>query len=369
MGIGHEVRFEDCAMALRFSGEAVVRTDVGERTIAAGAGDGSVHTRYEVIREDGRVRILFSLRNASDVPVEVLRMLSLRLEKEEDLDTGVPYGRTRVMLQMRHKNDIPSVVTLGQWDEAMMDAASGMTEAGQQAGGFRKAEIAADTLAVIEGREGYLAVAFPGGDRFFCSTHFSLGGQRPAVWAGSEPGITLHPGQEVQEIELRAGSDWRKLVRGYAADKAVRLGSRKGRLKVPAVFCTWYYYGLTVSLEDVRENLRAIREMRLPYDVFQLDEGWEVTLGEWRPNSRFPVSMEALAGEIRAAGLVPGLWTSPFIAHETASVWQAHPEWRLCGQDGKPVLFPMNDTVYQVLDITLPAVRDEIRAFYRRVTE
>ena len=79
--------------------------------------------------------------------------------------------------------------------------------------------------------------------------------------------------------------------------------------------------------------------------------------------------MRDLADEIRQAGMTPGIWTSPFVAHETATVWQQHPEWRLCGTDGNPVLFPMNDTVYHVLDITYPQVPSYIEELYRRLTK
>ena len=115
-------------------------------------------------------------------------------------------------------------------------------------------------------------------------------------------------------------------------------------------------------------NLREMERRRLPFDVFQIDEGWEITLGEWEPNSKFPVPMADIATQIRKAGYRPGIWTSPFVAHETASIWKKHPEWILRDQAGNPCLFPMNDTVYQVFDITNPATWDYFRELYSRLT-
>ena len=123
-------------------------------------------------------------------------------------------------------------------------------------------------------------------------------------------------------------------VECFADRKAALYGSRRG--KRPSVFCTWYYYGLTVSYEDVRTNLDIMQKRKLPFDVFQVDEGWEITLGEWQPNEKFPVSMKQMAQEIKEAGYRPGIWTSPFIAHETATIWKEHPEWKLCDREGKP---------------------------------
>ena len=84
-----------------------------------------------------------------------------------------------------------------------------------------------------------------------------------------------------------------------------------------------------MTYEDVALSLSEIKKKQLPFDVFQVDEGWEITLGEWEPNEKFPRSMKEVAQEIRNAGLTAGIWTSPFIAHETASVWKKHPKWIL----------------------------------------
>jgi hypothetical protein len=48
----------------------------------------------------------------------------------------------------------------------------------------------------------------------------------------------------------------------------------------------------------------------------------------------------AAAARIREAGLIPGIWTSPFIAHESAGVWKKHPGWKLRGKDGDPESVP-----------------------------
>lgn len=44
--------------------------------------------------------------------------------------------------------------------------------------------------------------------------------------------------------------------------------------------------------------------------------------------------MKEVARDIRNAGLTAGIWTSPFIAHETASVWKEHPHWILRDKKG-----------------------------------
>ena len=100
-------------------------------------------------------------------------------------------------------------------------------------------------------------------------------------------------------------------INRFAADKAERYGSRNAGN--PSVFCTWYYYGLTVSYEDVITNLNRMKQLKLPFDVFHIDEGWEKTFGEWEPNEKFPVPMKEVAEQIKEAGYRPGIWTSPFV--------------------------------------------------------
>ena len=115
-------------------------------------------------------------------------------------------------------------------------------------------------------------------------------------------------------------------------------------------------------------SLEQIEQKKLPFDVFQIDEGWEKTLGWWEANEKFPMPMEEIAARIRAAGLIPGIWTSPFVAKETAPVWQEHPDWVLRDHNGQPCIFPMNDTTYWVYDITVPETRDYFTELYRHLT-
>ncbi len=366
------LRFEKEHFSLRAESRFVCRMDGQVHVLETGSENSRIHSLAAVSGKGSERRIDVTITNLSERPVEILSIESLRIESWADLDCGLPWQDIQVMIQGRHKNDIPSVVTLGCRDEAMEDALDGMTESGiRNQGGTGEACLNSDTLTLFRGKDGYLSVEFPEGCRYFCQTAVTPGPAGPAIRTGCEPGIVLEPGSTLQAepVVLRTGPDWSGLMRIFTTEKIACLRTRAGVLPVPTVFCTWYYYGLTVSYADVKENLDCIVRQELPYTVFQIDEGWEATLGEWRPNARFPVSMKALAEEIRAAGMIPGIWTSPFIAHESASVWRLHSDWTLRDEAGNPVLFPMNDTVYQVLDITLKPVRDYVRDLYKTLTD
>ena len=289
---------------------------------------------------------------------------------------GLSSGRYKVFRSGRHKNDMPGVFSTGEIDERLFDVCSGMTESGEKksesvedAGtGF---SIVSDHLTLIKDELGkILAIEFLTARNQLFETTISLDKDADINNIRSEVifNIFLSPGERVRTESIRVAlvDDAQKEIESFAKRKAELYGARNSRR--PAVFCTWYFYELNVTYEDVKTNLEIMKKRCLPYDVFQIDEGWEVTLGEYEPNDKFPVSMAALAKEIKEAGFVPGIWSSPFVAHESANVWRDHPEWILKDKDGKPCLFPMNDTVYYVFDITDSSTWDYFRKLYHRFT-
>lgn len=293
-------------------------------------------------------------------------------EASRTAELGIGDGPYEVYRSGRHKNDMPGTFTLGVPDERMKDVMGAMTESGDKSeAGEAVRRVVSDHLTVIQGSEKSLVVEFPGGRKQLFETVITMDGayQFQKVCAKVLFNIMMPAdgSMESESVKLVWTNDVEAEIERFAADKAARYGSRCG--KRPSVFCTWYYYGLTVTYEDVKTNLDIMRKRRLPFDVFQVDEGWEITLGEWKPNEKFPVPMKQVADEIKEAGYRPGIWTSPFIAHETATLWQEHPEWRLNDKEGNPCLFPMNDTVYHVLDITNPATYTYFTQLYQMLTD
>lgn len=271
----------------------------------------------------------------------------------------------------RHKNDMPSVFPLGKCSEAMKDALGGMTETGdKKEGDAGNRCILSDHLTVLGNKEDYVVITFPEGRKQLVETkvYVDENGKFVRLTSGVVIEIRLTPGRCVSTeiIDIQHTKNVEQIVDEFAKEKARKYGSRAGLR--PSVFCTWYYYGLTVTYEDVKTNLTKMQERKLPFDVFQVDEGWEITLGEWEPNKKFPKPMKEVAEEIKAAGYRPGIWTSPFVAHATATIWEKHPEWILKDKEGKPCLFPMNDTVYQVFDITNPATWEYFKELFHKLT-
>ena len=104
----------------------------------------------------------------------------------------------------------------------------------------------------------------------------------------------------------------------------------------------------------------------LPFEVFQVDDGWQVNIGDWLANNKFPSGMQALADKIRACGRTPGLWLAPFLGVPSSSLLRQHPDWFLHDADGGLVSagFNWGEQLY-ALDTTHPEVLDWLRALMR----
>ncbi|GAA4975146.1 glycoside hydrolase family 36 protein [Streptomyces hyderabadensis] len=169
----------------------------------------------------------------------------------------------------------------------------------------------------------------------------------------------------------RAGAPW-FLAYGdedtVFTDYARHLGAHMGRGSGRAgnVWCSWYAYYENITEARLAEDIAALRG--LPFDVVQVDDGWEEAVGDWEANAKFPAGMRALAGRIADAGLRPGLWLAPFIVHPASRTARERPELLLRGDDGAPVVAGHNwGTGYWALDLTSPAAQEHLRGIVHRV--
>lgn len=118
----------------------------------------------------------------------------------------------------------------------------------------------------------------------------------------------------------------------YARHLGDRLG--RGTRRAGNVWCSWYAYYENITEEQLTKDIDALRG--LPFDVVQVDDGWETRVGDWEANDKFPSGMRDLAERIRGAGLRPGLWIAPFIVLPDSRTAREHPELLLREEDGRP---------------------------------
>lgn len=136
--------------------------------------------------------------------------------------------------------------------------------------------------------------------------------------------------------------------------------------KPPRVWCSWYSLYKWINEHIIRNTLNSLGD--LPFDVFQLDDGWQVTHGDWEPTRKFPSGMADLASRISATGRTPGLWIAPFMVTKLSSIYRDHPDWLLRDEHDRPI--PVGITwkgVPYALDVTHPKVLEWLDALIRKV--
>jgi len=139
-----------------------------------------------------------------------------------------------------------------------------------------------------------------------------------------------------------------------------------GRASAPyqVGWCSWYHYFHGVTERDVLANL-ALAD-RWPFEVFQLDDGYQAAIGDWlATNDRFPSPLADLAARIDGAGRVPGIWLAPFLVAPSSAVATAHPEWLAGHRSGRSLIGMINDEwggLVYTLDTTRADVCEHLTA-------
>jgi hypothetical protein len=340
----------------------------------------------EIVRECDRdpsclsvFRLCMSVANRGGTPIRLHRFVPILAEGSDCLHVGSgSAGEWSFMRSGRQKNDLPSVCVLGRFDGAYTDSLGSLSEAGRRGKETADAarQIVSDELSVIVAKEGdgpgSVLIGFLDGRSYLAECRIKTD-SHGRMFESLEAACLLD-GVLLQPDELRQG-EWLmldgqepfKAIESFVEQKSKLLGTTAAP-HPPTVYCTWYYYGDTISQGDVDVNLNAIIDRRVPVDVIQIDEGWERRLGDWEPNHRFPDGMEAIAQRIRVSGYRPGIWTAPFIIEPRQELRYHRHEWLLKDEYGQPVTFFMNNMNNFVLDVTHPGVLEWIEALYRKLT-
>lgn len=199
-----------------------------------------------------------------------------------------------------------------------------------------------------------------------------------ARWEYSADGIRAfaeyHPAYRPEQAEVYAqkmifleGDDPAQLLEEYASAIAeyhhIPEGYRFPRYTVGA---NWHYYGPTMSESQLAEELSAIKERRIPLDIYQIDDGWEIDYGNWMPNKKWPSGMKYAADIIRNAGMIPGIWITPFLCGETAIADQ-HPQWLLRDASGNALTMNIGPIPFRIFDPSHPECAKYIKEVLVRI--
>jgi alpha-galactosidase len=178
-------------------------------------------------------------------------------------------------------------------------------------------------------------------------------------------GAVLAAGGERHLHEVELVQDRRAMASELLEGWAGRVGRAAGaRTEAPyqVGWCSWYHYFHDVSESAMRHNLALADDW--PFDVFQLDDGYQAAIGDWLvTNERFRSPLDRLAADVRAAGVTPGIWLAPFLAAPHSELARQHPDWIARHRSGRPLVGMVNPGwggAVHTLDTTNPEVLDHI---------
>ncbi len=178
-------------------------------------------------------------------------------------------------------------------------------------------------------------------------------------------GAVLAPGERrsLHPVVVRPSDDPATLLAAWAAEVGDLEAARTGA-PYQVGWCSWYHYFDQVSEDHVTANLARAGDW--PFDVFQLDDGYQAAIGDWLvTNEKFPSGVDGVAAAIAGAGFVPGIWLAPFIVAPGSETAMAHPEWLAREPDdaSQPLVGMFNDIwggFMYGLDVTREDVLDHL---------
>jgi alpha-galactosidase len=204
-------------------------------------------------------------------------------------------------------------------------------------------------------------------------------------------GASFEAGKEIADIRIfyregyfAAKDAFARIFGGFRLfDRLSFLGSA-GSL-VPGGYESWYNHYTHISGPLIERDLETIGGCdnliseyyikRGKPTVFQIDDGWERTVGEWEPDPRadkFPEGVKPLAAKIEAKGYIPGLWLAPVIVNKSSAVYRERKEWLLKDEGGALVRAGYNpgwEGAFYALDLSVPEVEEYLYRLFERVVE
>lgn len=152
-----------------------------------------------------------------------------------------------------------------------------------------------------------------------------------------------------------AHGDEDEIFSQYAALLGTRFGTTP-KSASPRVWCSWYGFYSYINERNLQQTIDMLGD--LPFDVIQIDDGWQKDIGDWEPNQKFPSGMAAMAEKIKATGRTAGLWLAPLLISNNSKLFADHKDWVVKDDKGKYVTTGFNVWGHDIytLDVTHPDV-------------
>lgn len=132
-------------------------------------------------------------------------------------------------------------------------------------------------------------------------------------------------------------------------------------------YSSWYNRYQNINEKSIMDDLAGCAEVLSPGDLFQIDDGWELAVGDWDTDTKkFPHGMKSAVDAIHERGFKAGLWLAPFVCQRSSAIAREHPDW-LYRHEGKEWYCGCNWGGFYSLDIDNPECRSYLERCFRRV--
>jgi len=151
----------------------------------------------------------------------------------------------------------------------------------------------------------------------------------------------------------------------YVNELGIRFGIAD-KNHIPRVWCSWYSLYTAIEEKLLHQSFDLLGD--LPFEVLQVDDGWQQAIGDWEANTKFPSGMNALAEKIKSTGRRAGLWLAPLLAAKSSRLFREHQDWLLRDETGRLVSAGFNwGQELFALDTTHPNVISWLVALMKQV--
>ena len=147
---------------------------------------------------------------------------------------------------------------------------------------------------------------------------------------------------------------------------------------------SWYNYYEKIDenliLSDLNQinqspNLIKLAGQEFPEykKVFQIDDGWQISLGDWNCNTKlFPSGLKSLTQKIEENGYIPGIWCAPLIIDIRSKFAIEHPDYILRDKKGNLVKAGWNprwgvNGIYYCLDLSHDGVQKHLKYLMNKI--
>ena len=158
----------------------------------------------------------------------------------------------------------------------------------------------------------------------------------------------------IEPMIVLKGAPLERLLEVYA--DLVRSENKLKVRKWNPVGWSRYQYFTRLRWEDVEKNLK-VAQKSFPFEVFQIDDGYEQDIGDWMETKQGFPSLDEIAKAIKAHNFVPGIWTAPFSVSETSKLFMAHPDWAVADNNSPKECYKNWGKKIYALDTTHPEVK------------